>query len=102
MLVKNVHIIVVDSKYLYQIKNNSKNVMKNLADQENVIKKLQLLLNNLKILANNYKRLDKVSQEDGLKNDMEQVQTDFQEIGDGLLDHDYVMGNLIGLDDKSH
>lgn len=102
MLVKNVHIIVVDSKYLYQIKNNSKNVMKNLADQENVIKKLQLLLNNLKILANNYKRLDKVSQEDGLKNDMEQVQTDFQEIGDGLLDHDYVMGNLIELDDKSH
>ena len=102
MLVKNVHIIVVDSKYLYQIKNNSKNVMKNLADQENVIKKLQLLLNNLKILANNYKRLDKVSQEDGLKNDMEQVQTDSQEIGDGLLDHDYVMGNLIELDDKSH
>ena len=102
MLVKNVHIIVVDSKYLYQIKNNSKNVMKNVADQENVIKKLQLLLNNLKILANNYKRLDKVSQEDGLKNDMEQVQTDFQEIGDGLLDHDYVMGNLIELDDKSH
>ena len=76
--------------------------MKNLADQENVIKKLQLLLNNLKILANNYKRLDKVSQEDSLKNDMEQVQTDFQEIGDGLLDHDYVMGNLIELDDKSH
>ena len=102
MLVKNVHIIVVDSKYLYQIKNNSTNVMKNLADQENVIKKLQLLLNNLKILANNYKRLDKVSQEDGLKNDMEQVQTDFQEIGDGLLDHDHVMGNLIELDDKSH
>lgn len=65
MLVKNVHIIVVDSKYLYQIKNTSKNVMKNLADQENVIKKQQLLLNNLKILANNYKRLDKVSQEDG-------------------------------------